>query len=54
MVRSRYAAVVSRESVILCESIRRSCENKAVVVAADEKDGGIRATLNLGHTVAVS
>jgi 3-dehydroquinate synthetase len=45
---------VSREPVILCESIRRSCENKTAVVAADEKEGGIRTTLNLGHTVAVS
>ena len=42
--------VVSREPAILCETIRRSCENKAAVVAADEKEGGIRATLNLGHT----
>ncbi len=31
-------------------AIRRSCENKAQVVAEDEKEGGIRAILNLGHT----
>lgn len=31
-------------------AIKRSCENKAAVVAADEKEGGLRATLNLGHT----
>jgi len=32
--------------------IERSCQNKAAVVAADEKEGssGVRATLNLGHT----
>ncbi len=24
--------------------------NKAAVVAADEREGGVRATLNLGHT----
>ena len=31
-------------------AIERSCVNKAEVVAADEREGGLRATLNLGHT----
>jgi len=31
-------------------AIQRSCINKAEVVAADEREGGVRATLNLGHT----
>ena len=31
-------------------AIERSCVNKAEVVAADEREGGVRATLNLGHT----
>lgn len=31
-------------------AIKRSCENKAEVVKADEREGGVRATLNLGHT----
>jgi 3-dehydroquinate synthase len=30
--------------------IQRSCENKAKIVSADERERGIRATLNLGHT----
>lgn len=30
--------------------IRRCCEIKAQVVAADEREGGMRALLNLGHT----
>lgn len=34
----------------LTEAIRRSCEAKARVVGADERESGIRATLNLGHT----
>ena len=34
----------------LTYAIKRSCENKADVVAADEREGGVRATLNLGHT----
>ncbi len=32
------------------EAIERSCENKAGVVAQDEREGGVRAILNLGHT----
>lgn len=32
------------------EAISRSCQNKADVVAADERETGNRALLNLGHT----
>nr|WP_272209854.1 hypothetical protein [Marinicella sp. W31]MDC2875685.1 hypothetical protein [Marinicella sp. W31] len=32
------------------EAIARSCEAKAAVVAADERENGARALLNLGHT----
>jgi 3-dehydroquinate synthase len=31
-------------------AIKRSCEIKAAVVAQDEREGGMRAILNLGHT----
>jgi 3-dehydroquinate synthase len=31
-------------------AIRRSCELKAQVVSQDEREGGLRAILNLGHT----
>jgi len=34
----------------LAEAIERSCSNKAAVVAEDEREGGLRAILNLGHT----
>ena len=34
----------------LTEAIHRSCAAKAEVVAADERESGVRATLNLGHT----
>lgn len=34
----------------LVAAIVRSCEIKAEVVAADEREGGVRATLNFGHT----
>ena len=42
--------LLNRDQLVLIESIYTSCVNKAAVVAADEKEGGIRATLNLGHT----
>lgn len=42
--------LLSRNPAILNEAIRRSCENKADIVAADEKESGVRALLNLGHT----
>ncbi|MGF1713437.1 3-dehydroquinate synthase [Photobacterium chitinilyticum] len=34
----------------LCYAIGRCCQLKADVVAADEKESGVRALLNLGHT----
>jgi 3-dehydroquinate synthase len=42
--------LLARDPTILNEAIQRSCENKAEIVAADEKEKGIRALLNLGHT----
>lgn len=44
------ASLLRRDSQALAFAIERSCLNKAEVVAADEKESGIRATLNLGHT----
>ena len=42
--------VLDRDSEALIETVEASCRNKAEVVALDEKEGGVRATLNLGHT----
>jgi len=42
----------AREPGVLIEAIRRSCANKARVVAEDEREGGRRAILNFGHTFA--
>lgn len=44
------AALMAREPQALAYAIERSCQNKAEVVAQDETESGIRATLNLGHT----
>ena len=40
----------AREPEALTYAIHRSCQDKAAVVAADEREGGKRALLNLGHT----
>lgn len=42
--------LLDREESVLAEAIQRSCATKAAVVAADEREGGVRAILNLGHT----
>ena len=43
-------ALLALEPTALTEAIERSCAAKARVVGADERESGIRATLNLGHT----
>jgi len=40
----------ARDPALLTQAIRRSCEFKAEVVSQDEREGGLRAILNLGHT----
>jgi len=42
--------LLARESKALSYAIEISCLCKAEIVAADEKEGGVRALLNLGHT----
>lgn len=47
---STMPALLQRDAVALTYAIRRSCEVKAEIVGVDEKEGGLRAILNLGHT----
>ena len=42
--------LLARDPDALRYAIKRSCENKAEVVKADELEADVRATLNLGHT----
>jgi 3-dehydroquinate synthase len=42
--------LLARDKKALSYAIEKSCLNKAEVVAEDEFESGIRATLNLGHT----
>ncbi|MGC0151304.1 3-dehydroquinate synthase [Chromobacterium vaccinii] len=44
------AALRARDSAALQYAVKRSCEMKAAIVAEDEKENGVRALLNLGHT----
>lgn len=43
-------ALKTREPEVLAKAIERSCQCKADIVAADEREAGQRALLNLGHT----
>ncbi|GJD09933.1 3-dehydroquinate synthase [Galdieria sulphuraria] len=42
--------LMKRDPEALSYAMYRSCENKSNVVSADERESGIRAILNLGHT----
>ena len=42
--------LLQREPGALEHAIRRSCEIKAGIVSKDEREQGVRAVLNLGHT----
>lgn len=46
-----YEAILRRDPVVMRELVIGCCRVKADVVAADERESGIRAILNLGHTV---
>jgi 3-dehydroquinate synthase len=43
--------ILGLDADVLAHVVRRSCEIKAEVVGRDEREGGLRAVLNFGHTV---
>ena len=49
-IESNIARLMARDPEALAYAIRRSCEIKAEVVRQDEREGGLRAILNFGHT----
>ncbi len=49
-IESNLDHLLAREPQALVHAIRRSCEIKAQVVSADERESGLRAILNFGHT----
>ena len=44
-------AMLARDKAVLGYAVRRSCEIKAEVVGQDEREQGLRAILNFGHTI---
>lgn len=49
-IESNIDDLMAREPAALAYAVRRSCEIKAWVVAQDERESGLRAILNFGHT----
>lgn len=43
-------ALLARDKAALAHAVKRSCEIKASVVGQDERESGLRAILNFGHT----
>ena len=49
-IEANLGALRACEVAALAHAVRRSCEIKAHVVSQDEREGGLRAILNFGHT----
>jgi 3-dehydroquinate synthase len=49
-IEAHAGALHRRETEAVAHAVRRSCEIKAQVVAADERESGLREILNFGHT----
>jgi 3-dehydroquinate synthase len=49
-IEANMAALMARDTTALAHAVKRSCEIKAWVVSQDEREAGLRAVLNFGHT----
>ncbi len=49
-IEAHIQALRARDMAALAHAVRRSCEIKAEVVGQDEREAGLRAILNFGHT----
>lgn len=49
-IETNIQALMARDMSALAYAVRRSCEIKAWVVQQDERESGVRAILNFGHT----
>ncbi|TQK09178.1 3-dehydroquinate synthase [Herbaspirillum sp. SJZ130] len=49
-IEANMVRLVAKDDAALAYAIQRSCEIKADVVRQDEREGGLRAILNFGHT----
>lgn len=50
-IEANLVAMLARDKAALAYAVRRSCEIKAEVVGLDEREQGLRAILNFGHTI---
>ena len=49
-IETNLPALLARDPAALAYAVKRSCEIKAAVVGQDERETGLRAILNFGHT----
>jgi len=49
-IEANLPALLARDPQALARAVQRSCEIKAEVVGQDERESGLRAILNFGHT----
>ncbi|HAK92442.1 MAG TPA: 3-dehydroquinate synthase, partial [Massilia timonae] len=49
-IEANIGKLMAREPQAIAHAIARSCEIKSEVVRKDEREGGLRAVLNFGHT----
>jgi 3-dehydroquinate synthase len=49
-IEANLPALMARDKAALAYAVQRSCEIKAAVVGSDERESGLRAILNFGHT----
>lgn len=49
-IEANVGKLMEKNAAALAYAVRRSCEIKAEVVRQDEREGGLRAILNFGHT----
>ncbi len=49
-IEANLSALLARDPQALAYAVQRSCEIKAWVVGQDEREAGLRAILNFGHT----
>ncbi len=42
--------LVALDTETICHAVEQSCKDKAAIVAEDERESGVRAILNFGHT----
>jgi 3-dehydroquinate synthase len=49
-IEDRIESLLARDPTAMAHAVKRSCEIKAWVVGQDERESGLRAILNFGHT----